>query len=317
MENLNNYQKKIRIILKKIERGNANEPNIVSFCKIVSHCELLDDNQNIISEVIWALNDILIKGNIKAFNSAISAYYRMAQYHICEEHYPIDVLVNCMRNRRNDMHEKSLSKILEILSITTQKYPERMKIAVPELFIALESFSAKNRELSFIILSALSDTHHEFFKGRSKEIIRVLNGLNVDERIYAIRLTKKLAEKEHDNVAETYDLIHDLCLNHPDSKLRSEAGFAMDKLNEAFKSEHSPSKGAVYSDKKKPYKIEIPQSMKMQNKEPSYLGKGRTEISDDLFSGSPELMVPLMVPDKEDMIALLQGMNLEHLIVEK
>ncbi|MDO8727216.1 MAG: hypothetical protein Q7J35_14195 [Candidatus Methanoperedens sp.] len=286
----NNFQKRFRNILKRIENGNASESNIASFC------ELLDVHKKIIPEAIGALNDILIKGNIKAFNSAISAYNRIAQNHIGEEHYLVDVIVSCMRDRRNDMRENSMLKILEILSITTQKYPERMKIAVPELLIALESNTPKSRELSFFILSILSATHHEFFKGLSKEIIRVLNGLNVDERIYAIRLTKKLAEKEQANIAETYDLIEDLCLNHPDSKLRSEAGFAMDKLKAMVKSEPV---------------------MKIQTPGPSYLIKGRTELSEDLFSGLPELIVPLMVPDKEDMIAILQGMNLEHLIVNK
>ena len=286
----NDFQKRFQNVLKKIENGNASESNIASFC------ELLDVHKKIIPEAIGALNDILIKGNIKAFNLAISAYNRIAQNHIGEEHYIVDVIVSCMRDRRNDMRENSMLKILEILSITTQKYPERMKIAVPELLIALESTTAKSRELSFFILSILSATHHEFFIGRSKEIIRVLNGLNVDERIYAIRLTKKLAEKEHANIAQTYDLIEDLCLNHPDSKLRSEAGFAMDILKEMAKSEPI---------------------MKIQNPGPSYLIKGRPEISEDLFSGLPELIVPLMVPDKEDMIAILQGMNLEHLIVNK
>ncbi|MDL5501939.1 MAG: hypothetical protein QSU88_01870, partial [Candidatus Methanoperedens sp.] len=100
--------------------------------------------------------------------------------------------------------------ILEILSKIAPKHPDRMKIAVPELLIALESTDVKSRELSYFILSILAATHHEFFKDRSKELIRILNGLNVDERIYAIRLTKQLAQKDQAIVADTYDLLEDL-----------------------------------------------------------------------------------------------------------
>jgi len=287
----NNFQEKIRNILNKIGKGNASESNVASLC------ELLDDHQNLIPEAIGALNDILTKGSIKAFNSAISAYNRMAQNHIGITHYQVDVIVGCMRDRRNDLRDNSMLNILEILSKISQKYPERMKIAVPELLIALESTNTKSRELSYFILSILAVTHHEFFKDRSKEIIRILNGLNVDERIYAIRLTKQLAEKDQAIVADTYDLLEDLRLNHPDSNLRSEAGFAMDKLKEAAK--QKPSQASTSSIKKK------------QN--PRHLIKKRAEMSDNLFSGLSELMEP----DKKDIKAILEGMNLKHLIVCK
>ncbi len=292
----NNFQEKIRNILKKIGKGNASESNMVSLC------ELLDDHQNLIPEAIGALNDILTKGNIKAFNSAISAYNRMAQNHIGVTHYQVDVIVSCIRDRRNDLHENSMLNILEILSKIAPKYPERMKIAVPELLIALESTNTKSRESSYFILSILAATHHEFFKDRSKEIIRILNGLNVDERIYAIRLTKQLAEKDRAIAADTYDLLEDLRLNHPDSNLRSEAGFAMDKLKEATR--------------QKPSKSDAPPVMKIQNPGQGHnikRRKGRAKNSENLFSGLSELMAP----DKEDIIDILDGMNLKHLIVNK
>ncbi len=285
----NNFQEKIRNILKKIEHGNASESNLTSLC------ELLDNHQNIIPEAIGALNDILAKGKIKALNSAISAYNRMAQNHIGITHYQVDVIVSCMRDRRNDLHENSMLNILEILSKIAPKYPERMKIAVPELIIALESTNTQSRDISYFMLSILAATHHEFFKDRSKEIIRVLNGLNLDERIYAIKLTRQLAEKEPAIVADTYDLLEDLRLNHPDSNLRSEAGFAMDKLKEAVQQKTSHATPV----------------QKIQK--PDHLIKERAEISDDLFSGLSELMAP----DKKEIRALLKGMNLKHLIVGK
>src|SRR5659263_727873 len=121
-----------------------------------------------------------------------------------------------MKERKNDLRFYSMLEILEILSKITQKYPERMKIAVPELLLCLENADAKSRDISYFILSILAAVHNEFFKGHSKEIIRVLNGLYVDERKYACRLIKQLAQKDQTIVTDTYDLIEDLRLNNPD-----------------------------------------------------------------------------------------------------
>jgi hypothetical protein len=281
----NNFQKKVRNIIKKIEKGNAGESNM-SFL-----CELLEDHPDMMHESIGALNNILINGDIKAYNCAISALNKMAEKYIGFEHFSVDVIVNCMQTRKNDLHENGLLKILEILSKITQKSPERMKIAVPELFICLENTNPKSREIAHFILSIIAAAHHEFFKGRSKEIIRVLNGLYVDERIYACRLLKQLAQNDQTIADDTHDLLEDLRLNHPDCNLRSEAGFAMDKLNEAIGKKSS----------------RAPQLIK-----PGIPAKDRKGISDDL-SGLSELIAP----NKKDMIDLLEGMNLRHLIINR
>jgi hypothetical protein len=282
----NNFQKKARNIIKKIENGSAGESNMSSLC------ELLENHPDMIQESIGALNAILIKGDIKGYNSAISALNKMAENFIGFEHYSVDVIVNCMRERKNDLRENGLLKILDILSKITQKSLERMKIAVPELFICLENTNPKSREIAHFILSIIAAAHHEFFKDRSKEIIRALNGLYVDERIYACRLLKQLAQNDQTIVDDTQDLLEDLRLNHPDCNLRSEAGFAMDKLEEAIRKNSSD----------QPVKLI----------KPSILVKDRKGISDD-FSELSELIEP----NKKDIIELLEGMNLRHLIINR
>jgi hypothetical protein len=283
----NNFQKKVRNIIKKIERGNAGESKM-SFL-----CDLLEEHPDMIQESIGALNNILIKGDIKAYNLAISALNKMAEKYMGFEYYSVDVIVNCIQDRKNDLRGNGLLKILEILSKITQKYPQRMKIAVPELLICLENTNPKNRELAYFILSITAAAHHEFFKCRSKEIIRVLNGLYVDERIYMCRIIKQLAENDQTIVDDTHDLLEDLRLNHPDCNLRSEAGFTMDKLNEAIR-------------KKSSRLDRQPQLI-----QPSRL-VDRKGISDDL-SGLSELIAP----NKQDIIDLLEGMNLKHLIINR
>ncbi|HMB45378.1 MAG TPA: hypothetical protein VKL21_06115 [Candidatus Methanoperedens sp.] len=280
----------MRNIIRKIENGSAGESNISSLC------ELLEDHPDMIQESIGVLNAILIKGDIKAYNSAISALNKLAEKYVGFEHFSVDVIVNCMQERKNDLHENGLLKILEILSKITQKSPERMKIAVPELFICLENTNPKSREIAHFILSIIAAAHHEFFKGRSKEVIRVLNGLYVDERIYACRLLKQLAQNDQTRVDDTHDLLEDLRLNHPDCNLRSEAGFAMDKLKEAIRKNSSG----------------VDRPIKLIKPEPSALVKDRKVISDD-FSGLSELIAP----NKKDIIDLLEGMNLRHMIINR
>jgi len=288
----NNFQKKVRNIIKKIENGNAGESDIVSLC------ELLENHQNMIPESIGLLNNILIKGNIKSSHLAICALNKMSENYIGIAYYSVDIFVSCMKERKNDLHFYSMLEILEILSKITQKYPERMKIAVPELLLCLENADAKSRDISYFILSILAAVHNEFFKGHSKEIIRVLNGLYVDERKYACRLIKQLAQKDQTIVTDTYDLIEDLRLNNPDCNLRSEAGFAMDKLKKAA--------GKNSSHRDRPVKT-------MRKPKSSILVKEKLEISENYFSGLKELRSP----NKKDLIDILEGMNLRHMIINR
>lgn len=286
-----NFQEKVKNILKKIENGNANDSNIADLC------EMLDDHPNVVPETVVTLHTILQIGNMKAYNQAILAFNKMAENYIGVENYSVDIIINSMIARKKDIRENGILNILGTLSKVTQKYPERMKIAVSELLLCLENSNPQCREISFFVLSIIAATHHEFFKGHSKELIRVMNGLNKDERIYSVRLTKKLSEYEKEIAADTYDLIEDMRLNHPDSILRSEAGFAMDVIKETLN--------------EKPRADKYPASR--TEKQDHCRTREKVDLSENLFSGLSELMAP----DKEDLADLLEGMNLQHLIVGK
>ncbi len=219
-----NPRKKARSILKKIESGQA------SYINIASLAELLDKKPSMVPEVIRTLTSLIEKGDIKACSSAIAALNMAAEKDIEMVADSESVIVGCIRRWEKDLQEDCMLNFLEILLKIYQKYPERMNIAVSELFMCLENASAIVREDAYFLLALLTATHPEFFRGRSKELIRVLNGLNVDERIYACRLIKKLAEKDPIMVADTYDVLEDLRLNHPYGNLRSEAAYAVENL---------------------------------------------------------------------------------------
>ncbi len=288
-----NQQKKVQSILKNIEDGKASEANIASLT------ELLYIEPRIAPEVIETLNNILQKGDVKAFSSAILALNKIVENNLGLEDYSIDVIVDCMQKRKEDLREDSMTWILEILLRITQRYPERMGVAVPELIMCLKNTSIKVRVKAYFLLALLAITHHEFYRGRSKDLIQVLNGLNLDERIKACRLIKKIAEKDRTIVADTYEVLEDLRLNHPDSNLRSEAAFATDVLRETAG--------------QKPSEIKVGSVKPVQKPGFGSLITDDAEISDKSFSEFADLVTP----DEEDLKNALEAMGLKHLVVKE
>ncbi len=286
-----NKQKKVQSILKNIEDGKAGEANIASLT------ELLDIEPSLVPGVIETLNNILQKGDVRACSTAILALNKIVENNPGLEDYSIDVIVNCMKKRKEDLREESITWILEILLRITQRYPERMGVAVPELLTCLKNTSIKVRVKAYFLLALLAITNHEFFRGRSRNLIQVLNGLNLDERIKACRLIKKIAEKDRTIVADTYEVLEDLRLNHPDNNLRSEAAFAIDMLTAGKK----PSKTNVESVK------------------PVQKSGFVSQISDEseLYDKSFSEFADLVTPDEEDLKNALEAMGLRHLIVKK
>ena len=285
----NNFRNQVKGIIKKIENGKANDENVFHLL------ELLNAHPEMIPDVAAGLNDIMQKGNKKAYNLAISAMNKMAKNYIGLADFSVETIVACLRKRKNDLSEDGMPEILEILMQITKNHPGHMRTAVPELLGCLENSSAESREMAHFTLTLITATHHEFFNGHQKGIIRVLNGLNVDERIYACRLIKKIAEKEKAIVVDTYDLLEDLHLNHPDSKLRSEAGFAIEMFKEPARKNRVEKRPA--NPKKK--------------LEPDYIFKEKPGKSD--YTSLSELVAP----NKEDLARMLEGMSLGHLIVNR
>ena len=282
-----NLSKKVRNILKKIVSGKASERDLSSLV------ELLDEEPCIVPEVTEVLNSILKNSNIKARNSAISALNKIAKYYLGLADYSVDFIVGCMQKSKKDFHSDSMVKILEILLKITERYPGRMEIAVPELLMCLQNISATIREKAYFILALLAITHHEFFVGHSKEIVRHLNGLNLDERIYSCKLIRIIAEKDHKIIENTYDILDDLRLNHPFNNLRREAAYTIDRLDEISK----PSKVDRW-----PVKIQEPSIGTIIGVETEFSGESFSELSE------------LISPDKEDLKNMLEGMGLKHLI---
>ncbi|VVB86123.1 Uncharacterised protein [uncultured archaeon] len=292
---LRNPKKKIRSILIKIGQGRVSEADIASLM------ELLDRDPSAVPEVLGALAGILNKDNTKAYSSVITILNMAAEKEPELVAGILDAVMGCIR-RGKEVPEDWILGSLEILIKISQKYPEKLGCVISDLIMCLENMSVSVREKSYFLLAYLAILQPGVFNGHSKDLVRALNGLNIDERIYSCRLIKKIAEKDPKIVESTYGILEDLSLNHLDSNLRSEAAYAVETLNII---KQKPS-GSVKANK-------VTSEKKEKIMASCYLIKDMPEASDINFSE----LVELIDVNKKDIENILNGLGLEHMIVKK
>ncbi len=291
---LRNPKKKIQDILIKIGKGRVNEADIASLM------ELLGRQPSAVPEVIGVLAGILKRENTDAYNAAITTLSIIAEKEPELVADSLDAIMGCIRRGEKEFPDDWILDSLDILIKISQKCPEKMGVAVPDLIMCLENISTAVREKSYFLLALLAIMKPGIFTGHSKELVRILNGLNIDERIYACRLIKKIAERDPKIVEDTYDVLEDMHLNHIDSNLRSEAAYAVEMLK--VKDNTS---GLVKSNKKP--------SKKRRKTKSGCLTKDKSGASDIPFSE----LADLIVPDENDVKDILKGLKLDHLIKER
>ncbi|MBU4339891.1 MAG: hypothetical protein KKD46_03110, partial [Euryarchaeota archaeon] len=183
-----------------------------------------------IPEVIRSLASIMAKGDSKPGISACLVMNRIADERLDEVSDSLEIIMDFLKDRKKELNEYEWIPALELLTKINQQHPEKMGSAVPALLAALGNTNATVKETAYYLLSLIAADNPDFFKDRSIELIKVLNGLNVDERIHACNIIGIIAEKKPEIVDKTFDLVNDFFLNHPDNNLRSAAGLAADKM---------------------------------------------------------------------------------------
>ncbi|MFH0904898.1 MAG: hypothetical protein V1854_06920 [Methanobacteriota archaeon] len=221
---LQNKQKQFEKIIKEIEKGNTSESNASSLMQI------LNDQPSMIPEVIRSLSYIMAKVDQRPYIAACQVLNLIADEYPDTVSDSLEMIIELLKYREKELNEHEWVTTLELLTKINQGYPEKIKIAVPGLLTALGNSNPNIREAAYFLLALIATNNPDSFKDRSKELIRVLSGINVDERINGCKIIGKIAEKNPEIVEKTYYLVEDLFLNHPDNNLRREAGFAADKL---------------------------------------------------------------------------------------
>jgi hypothetical protein len=293
---LRNPRKKIQSILIKIEKGRVSRTDIASLN------ELLDKEQS--AEVVGVLADILKRENTNAYSSVIMALNMMAEKEPELVADSLDAIMSCIRKGEKEIPQDWIPGSLDILFKISLKYPEKMSIAISDLVMCLENISASAREKCYFLLALLAIMKPGVFRGHSKELLRVLNGLNIDERIYACRLIKKIAESDPEIVESTYDVLEDLRLNHFDSNLRSEAAYAVEmlKVKENIIKHKPPgliNSNKVQSEKRKKFR---------ENHLTNMFEASNIPLSE---------LVSIIAPSEEEIKEILIGWGLDHLIRKK
>lgn len=221
---LQSPQKKVESILKEVEKGKTHGSDTSSLMQI------LNKQPSMIPEVIRSLASIMAKGDSKPGISACLVMNRIADERLDEVSDSLEIIMDFLKDRKKELNEYEWIPALELLTKINQQHPEKMGSAVPALLAALGNTNATVKETAYYLLSLIAADNSDFFKDRSIELIKVLNGLNVDERIHACNIIGIIAEKKPEIVDKTFDLVNDFFLNHPDNNLRSAAGLAADKM---------------------------------------------------------------------------------------
>lgn len=221
---LQNPQKKVESILKELEKGKTHDSDTASLIQI------LNKQPSMIPEVMRQLASIMAKGDPKPGISACLVMNRMADESLDEVSDSLEMIMEILKDRKKELNEYEWIPALEFLTKINQKHPEKMRPAVPALLAAMGNANATVRESAYCLLEFIAADNPDFFKDRSIELIKVLNGLNLDGRIHTCNIIGIIAEKNPEIVDKTFDLVNDLFLNHPDNNLRSAAGLAADKM---------------------------------------------------------------------------------------
>jgi len=221
---LQSPQKKVESILKEVEKGKTHGSDTSSLMQI------LNKQPSMIPEVIRSLASIMAKGDSKPGISACLVLNRIADERLDEVSDSLEIIMDFLKDRKKELNEYEWIPALELLTKINQQHPQKMGSAVPALLAALGNTNATVKETAYYLLSLIAADNPDFFKDRSIELIKVLNGLNVDERIHACNIIGIIAEKKPEIVDKTFDLVNDFFLNHPDNNLRSAAGLAADKM---------------------------------------------------------------------------------------
>ena len=229
---LQNKQKQFEKIIKDIEKGNTSESNASSLM------EILNDQPSMIPEVIRSLSYIMSKVDQKPYIAACQVLNLIADEYPDIVSDSLEMIIELLKYREKELNENEWLHTLELFTKIYQGYPEKIKTAVPGLLTALGNSNPDIRGEAYFLLITIATNNPDSFKDRSKELIRVLSGINIDERINGCKIIGKIAEKNPEIVEKTYGLVEDLFLNHPDNNLRKEAGFTVDKLRPKAAAKH-------------------------------------------------------------------------------
>ncbi|HIH43571.1 MAG TPA: hypothetical protein HA257_00380 [Candidatus Methanoperedenaceae archaeon] len=279
-------------VLKKIESGTADDAGIRSLLNSIER------QPERLPELVESLVGVLKSQQTKDCRQALCVLVNIANKNPESVLGSTEVVIELVRKK--EMGYEGLIYALEFLSLVYTREPEKIKTTLVELFSCLRNMNEGVRKRAYNLLSVIAVNSPEVFKGHSIELKRSILGLNTDERVYACRLARILADTDQSVVEDLYEILKDVEMTQHNNELRAEASAVLRKLKV----------------KEEPV-MPLPQ-------EPDFdLDKGLIDTQDmvstpDVTSIAGELPSILTGMNLEkDAVDLLGSMGLGHMIVNR
>lgn len=211
--------------IKKIDKGHGSKKIVESLKKA------LQGDPELIGDTTLQLIGIIQTDKTETFGYCLEVLLEIAETEPDLLANSADAFIKLIQMPDDGTLDNNSTLIaLDILSIIVAGYPEVMQPAVPALLKKMKSSNSNIRSATYYILDIISKTNPEFFSDHTPDLIRSLNGLNVDERIYAARLIGEIANSSPKVIDESYDILNDLASKHPNMELRQEAYDVLKKI---------------------------------------------------------------------------------------
>ncbi|MCL7413990.1 MAG: hypothetical protein M8353_10325 [ANME-2 cluster archaeon] len=204
--------------IKKIEKGHGSRKIVDSLKKA------LKEDSGLIEDTALTLIGIIQTDKKETFSYCLEPLLDIAETETDLLVNSTDAFINIIQiPDDNALDNNSILISLDILSIIVSLYPELMQPAVPALLKKMRSSNSQIRSASYYILDIISKSHPDFFSNHTLDLIRSLNGLNIDERVYATKLIGEIAKYSPNVIDDSYEVLNDLASKHPSSEVRQEA----------------------------------------------------------------------------------------------
>ncbi len=231
--------------IKKIEKGHGNKKIVESLKKA------LKEDPGLIEDTTLALIGIIQTDKKETIGYCLELLLNIAEKETDLLVNSTDAFIKIIQIPDDDaLDNNSILIALDIMSIIVSVSPELMQSAMPALLKKMRSSNSQIRSASYYILEVISKSNPEFFSNHTLDLIRSLNGLNIDERVFATKLIGEIAKYSPKVIDDSYDVLNDLASKHPSSEVRQEAHDVLKKfsVDEETTEEHETEKSKFEND---------------------------------------------------------------------
>lgn len=292
-------RKKAQKIIVRLKKGQGSPDAVNSLLRSMSGDK--DLTWEIVQDIKAALTDIPPENSL----------YLLQAVRIITEAAPnltidaVPSILRCLDETGDKQQERDISlEAIITLFYLSKENPEVIKPAIPTLLEYMDNHFDKIRVSSFCTLKSISESIPEAYTDYTAELLRALQGLNNDTRIYTAEIIGDIADTNPEVVEEAYKSL-DRLLKHPNSQIRSEAGRVIKKLIMAER--HTKPMEIGLAD------LVSEERVVFETGEASENG----EVSDIGLKYSPQMFDEIETEFRANVDKFLESIGLEHLMIHE